>query len=537
MQPQQVFEGPDLARLLDRVAAEAGPSARVSGVTRVRKGGIAGFFAKEHFEVKVELAVSPASPTSGGLAAALTLPDAPGRSAGEPEAPQPHLQDGEPGSVGWTGAALSLLEAEDSAGGRHPGGPSSPPPPAALSAPAGPPVPSPQAVAAAPAAASTENRFSPSTPALAEHRPHVAGDASGAPAWEGSGPVPETRAFAAYLQAASAYGRRGGEASTGTDLRPVMRPPGAASESVADVPGSGQATPADGRYASSDTRVSSAAGSPGACRRAESPRPTDREVLSSRCVDTHDHGGGDAGADPERGLEEILVPLTAPAPSQGAPGRDRFANDGPLAALGLPGWLRPTELGGKRLGEALTASLAALPSPPRPPAGPGQVTVLAGPLHLCLPAARRIAEDAGISPAGVVLASSGDDFSSHCTQVRSIAAVKRRMREWREAREPVFVALATPVGTRGLAWATSILIALQPDAVWGVVSATTKGADCTEWAKRLGVEAVVVEEADASGSPATVLEMGIPVATVDGRPATAELWAALLVEKLVRRPA
>lgn len=165
------------------------------------------------------------------------------------------------------------------------------------------------------------------------------------------------------------------------------------------------------------------------------------------------------------------------------------------------------------------------------------MTVLAGPLHLCLPAARRIAEDAGISPAGVVLASSGDDFSSHCTQVRSIAAVKRRMREWREAREPVFVALATPVGTRGLAWATSILIALQPDAVWGVVSATTKGADCTEWAKRLGVEAVVVEEADASGSPATVLEMGIPVATVDGRPATAELWAALLVEKLVRRPA
>jgi len=49
------LEGPSLEPLLERVRAEGGPNARIVQADRVRRGGIAGFFTREHFEVIVEL--------------------------------------------------------------------------------------------------------------------------------------------------------------------------------------------------------------------------------------------------------------------------------------------------------------------------------------------------------------------------------------------------------------------------------------------------------------------------------------------------
>ena len=48
------LDGPDLEELLARAMNEAGPGGRVASADRVRRGGIAGFFAREHFEVVVE---------------------------------------------------------------------------------------------------------------------------------------------------------------------------------------------------------------------------------------------------------------------------------------------------------------------------------------------------------------------------------------------------------------------------------------------------------------------------------------------------
>jgi hypothetical protein len=45
----------------------------------------------------------------------------------------------------------------------------------------------------------------------------------------------------------------------------------------------------------------------------------------------------------------------------------------------------------------------------------------------------------------------------------------------------------------------------------------------------MSLDVVGVEDA---AEPASVLQLGIPVATLDGLPATSEWWASLLVERL-----
>ncbi len=50
-----LLEGADIEQLLARVRAEHGPDARIVHADRVRVGGVGGFFAKERFEVAVEL--------------------------------------------------------------------------------------------------------------------------------------------------------------------------------------------------------------------------------------------------------------------------------------------------------------------------------------------------------------------------------------------------------------------------------------------------------------------------------------------------
>ena len=54
MASQLRFEGGELEELLERVRTEVGPEARIIAANRIRQGGIAGFFAREGFEVVVD---------------------------------------------------------------------------------------------------------------------------------------------------------------------------------------------------------------------------------------------------------------------------------------------------------------------------------------------------------------------------------------------------------------------------------------------------------------------------------------------------
>ncbi len=59
MSTRLLLDGDDLRTLMLRVRDEMGPDARIVRAERVRTGGIAGFFAKEHYELTVEVPERP----------------------------------------------------------------------------------------------------------------------------------------------------------------------------------------------------------------------------------------------------------------------------------------------------------------------------------------------------------------------------------------------------------------------------------------------------------------------------------------------
>ena len=71
MPTQLQLEGRELAPLLDRVRSELGPLARILSAEKIRTGGIGGFFARQRFELTVEVDDLPLPP------AATTAPTAP----------------------------------------------------------------------------------------------------------------------------------------------------------------------------------------------------------------------------------------------------------------------------------------------------------------------------------------------------------------------------------------------------------------------------------------------------------------------------
>lgn len=102
-----LLEGEDLPALMARVRAEMGPGARIVKAEKVRTGGVAGFFAREHYELTVEVPDAPPTPpgrprpttpppverAAVGLEALLAAADAaeqgPGRATAD-RPPTPH---------------------------------------------------------------------------------------------------------------------------------------------------------------------------------------------------------------------------------------------------------------------------------------------------------------------------------------------------------------------------------------------------------------------------------------------------------------
>ncbi|HXQ62735.1 MAG TPA: hypothetical protein VN796_10400, partial [Acidimicrobiales bacterium] len=66
-----------------------------------------------------------------------------------------------------------------------------------------------------------------------------------------------------------------------------------------------------------------------------------------------------------------------------------------------------------------------------------------------------------------------------------------------------------------------------------VVDATAKAEDVAAWAEALGgIDALALENLEATVSPASALGVGIPVARIDGQPATAARWVAAIVDRM-----
>ncbi|WP_199422575.1 hypothetical protein [Actinotalea solisilvae] len=119
MPTRLLLDGEDLRSLMLRVKAEMGPGARIVKAERIRTGGIGGFFAKEHYELTVE------------------VPDPvhPGRRLHERRASGAPA-GGRPAGIEALLAAADAAEDAEVLGGAAPGGGSAPAPARDAAAPA-----------------------------------------------------------------------------------------------------------------------------------------------------------------------------------------------------------------------------------------------------------------------------------------------------------------------------------------------------------------------------------------------------------------
>jgi hypothetical protein len=231
----------------------------------------------------------------------------------------------------------------------------------------------------------------------------------------------------------------------------------------------------------------------------------------------------------------VAPPAAVPAQHADLPGR--------LRALGIPDWL----LGPSFVADAaahgtyaaLTRALrSGLPPAPEVPSGAGEVLFLVGPGVETLRAARSLAASLRLDPDRVQWATRGDlaGLAPECSRMTTIEAAIDRRQDASAAGTVTIVAVDAPL--RGDAyWMSQMLAIWAPVAVWAVVDATRKPEDVEPWIDGLPrVDALMVEDTDLSADPAAVLHrIAMPVALLDGVPATPHRWASLLCERLEKQ--
>lgn len=212
-----------------------------------------------------------------------------------------------------------------------------------------------------------------------------------------------------------------------------------------------------------------------------------------------------------------------------------------LTDLGLPPRLvacacrADPEDGGAQFGGSLYNALRQLPSPPALPRFAGAIVVVVGERLEALSLARSMAIDLCLDPEDVVLASPsyrGRGIPAG-RRITETGAARELGNRWRHQGRTRVVAVESSMGPADVLWASHLLGALQPSAVWAIAHANQKNEDVVSWSDRLGgIDALALTHLESSVSPAALLQTGIPIARLDNRPATAALWAALLTERL-----
>lgn len=199
-----------------------------------------------------------------------------------------------------------------------------------------------------------------------------------------------------------------------------------------------------------------------------------------------------------------------------------------LRALGVPTTFIPAD-SRRGLVAALARSLAELPEAPSADLEAGDVLAVVGCPQKAPRLAARLAMTLGLDPAALPAASA----SGTPAEITSAESARQRATDWSGRGAPTVLWVDAPVGSGREAWALRVLEALEPKLVWGVVDAARKPEDVKAWAGAVGgLDAIAVEELDATTTPASVLSVGVPVVLADGRRSTPELWAALLADRL-----
>jgi hypothetical protein len=198
-----------------------------------------------------------------------------------------------------------------------------------------------------------------------------------------------------------------------------------------------------------------------------------------------------------------------------------------LARLGVPEAVLPAELSPAAMVIAMLHSLH-LPQAAPLPNEAGQVTVIVGERKPATELAYELAAELGIRRAEVRIA----DPSLEPRRGRLVTPAEART-DAASAKKPRVVALTGDAGSPDLGWTFDMVAALEPAALWGVVTADKKCEDVAAWSSRLGgIDALALHGLDRTVTPAALLQLGIPVARLEGQPATTELWASVLTARL-----
>lgn len=287
---------------------------------------------------------------------------------------------------------------------------------------------------------------------------------------------------------------------------------------------------------------------------APSPAPAERDVAHER-ADRARRAARAARAKAEPGVSaedhveivteartmQSLAPSVTPfLPPRVRRGRDLDVIERPenlLARLGLPARFVPRGVVGAQLRPALIEALAQLPVAAPLPSANGVVIAVIGVGAQPVVLARALAADRGLDPDNLVLATErelGDGIPSWL-QITDPGTAEERRRSWRRRDHATLVAVSVPSVTTSSQWARSMLDRLEPTQTWGIVNAAWKPEDVEAWSERLGgFDVLALEHVADTVSPAAAIQVDIPIARIDGMPATPLRWAEILTERLVQ---
>ncbi|MFC7528120.1 hypothetical protein [Actinoplanes sp. GCM10030250] len=205
-----------------------------------------------------------------------------------------------------------------------------------------------------------------------------------------------------------------------------------------------------------------------------------------------------------------------------------------LISVGMPEPMARKITGGDTYAGVLSV-LAARPAAPGIPDGPGEILVLAGEVHTAVPIAKQLLEQIHVDQTHLLLAApSTAGTGLHSSRlISSRGAAESRAEKLQGSEHPWIVVIDAPVGGTDPFWVNDMSDALGATALWAVVDATRKTADTARHLRNLGeVEALVVHSVELTADPASVLGLEVPIFSLDGRPATPHAWAAMLCARI-----
>jgi hypothetical protein len=489
-----LLEGPAIEPLLAQVRQEYGSGVRIISADKVRSGGIGGFFAKQHYELSVE--VPDPTDDRTAMAPRRTTPPPPPRAETprtEPARRQPPRAEEPPAQT-----LEQLLERAESRDRIAP----------------------------------HEEPATPEPPAIEKE----AGRDAGIGDTEENFRADPGAAFADLLAGLDAANH----IATSGPARPSPRPKAAADKTE---------TPTVRPF-----RPAQATGAPvnGGSTKPLPPVPSLAELMGGLGVTDMDAFDAPRPVAPAPGRSAAaaygVTPPAEPAPAApasalvpaipSAPPVLRSVHNDPvvnnLISVGMPEPMAAQITGGDTYAGVLTA-LAARPAAPGVPDAAGEILVLAGDVSHAIPIGKQLLEHIGVDQSHLLLAGpSAAGTGLHSSRVlhdAKSAAVRAEKLQSSDA--PWVVVLDAQVGATDPIWVNDMCDAIGATALWAVVDATRKTADTARHLRTLGeVEALVVHSVELTADPATVLGLDLPIFSLDGKPATPHAWAAMLCARI-----